>query len=90
MQNTLMKIDPAFGTERPYPSHAAQWRDWHGRQAWLFNPWSGQRRHPSDIGSDQFGLLIVPVPEREQVFAGRLDECSGEQLIQMRTVPPNV
>ena len=30
MQNTLMKFDPATGEERPYPSHAAQWRSWHG------------------------------------------------------------
>lgn len=26
MQNILMKFDPATGEERPYPSHAAQWR----------------------------------------------------------------
>ena len=28
MQNILMKFDPATGKERPYPSHAAQWRNW--------------------------------------------------------------
>jgi len=51
-QDALMRFDPAFGTERPYPSHAAQWRKWHGHMAWLFNP--------ADIGSDPFGYLIAP------------------------------
>ena len=56
----LMRFDPATGEERPYPSHAAQWREWHGGMAWLFNPWTGSRRHASDVGSDPYGLLIVP------------------------------
>lgn len=59
-QDALMRFDPAFGAERPYPSHAAQWREWHGDMAWLFNPWTGGRRHPADIGSDPFGYLIAP------------------------------
>lgn len=59
-QDALMRFDPAFGTERPYPSHAAQWRKWHGHMAWLFDPWTGGRRHPADIGSDPFGYLIAP------------------------------
>ena len=54
----LMKFDPAFGTEKPYPSHAQQWRDYHGRTAWLFNPWTGCKRHPADVGSDPFGQLV--------------------------------
>lgn len=58
-QHDLMKFDPAFGTERPYPSHAQQWREYHGRMAWLFNPWTGAKRHPSDIGTDVTGLLVV-------------------------------
>jgi hypothetical protein len=57
-QDGLMKFDPAFGTEKPYPSHAAQYRKYHGDIAWLFNPWTGKKRHPSDVGSDTFGLLI--------------------------------
>ena len=44
MQQSLMKFDPATGEENPYPSHAEQWRDYHGKAAWLFNPWTGQRR----------------------------------------------
>lgn len=60
MQNILMKFDPATGEERPYPSHAAQWRNWHGVAAWLFDPWTGKRRNAYDVGSDVHGLLIVP------------------------------
>ena len=61
MQNELMKFDPADGTPQPYPSHAAQWRKWHGEAtAWLFNPWTGTRRDARDVGSDVQGLLIAP------------------------------
>ena len=60
MQKILMKFDPATGEERPYPSHAAQWRNWHGVAAWLFDPWTGKRRDAYDVGSDVHGLLIVP------------------------------
>ena len=60
MQNILMKFDPATGEERPYPSHAAKWREWHGGTAWLFDPWTGRRRDARDVGSDVHGLLIVP------------------------------
>jgi len=59
MQNELMKYDPAYGYERPYPSHAEQWRRYHGKTAWIFNPWTGARRNPSAIGSDTFGNAIV-------------------------------
>ena len=58
-QNKLMKFDPAYGTPKPYPSHAAQYRKWHGQVAWLFNPWTGMQRDPRDIGSDVTGLAIV-------------------------------
>lgn len=57
--DALMLFDPAFGTERPYPSHAGQWRDYHGKKAWLYNPWTGNKRHPLDIGTDPFGVLLV-------------------------------
>lgn len=63
-QQTLMKHDPATGEPRPYPSHAAQWREWHGRMtAWLFNPWTGARRDARDVGSDVQGHLIIPPGE---------------------------
>lgn len=61
MQDDLMKFDPATGDLRPYPSHAAQWRNWHGKKvAWLFDPWTGRRRSACDVGTDAHGLLIVP------------------------------
>ena len=60
MQDALMKFDPATGEERPYPSHATQWRNWHGSAAWLFDPWTGRRRNAHDVGSDVRGLLIAP------------------------------
>lgn len=59
MQSELMKFDPATGEPRPYPSHAEQWRKWHGHGcAWLFNPWTGERRDARDVGSDTAGRLI--------------------------------
>lgn len=62
-QHTTMKFDPADGTEKPYPSHAKQWREHHGQSAFLFNPWSGQRRFAGDVGTDPFGHLIMPPGE---------------------------
>ena len=60
MQESLMKYDPAEGTDyqQPYPSHAAQYREYHGKVAWLYNPWTGFKRDPRDIGSDVLGFLI--------------------------------
>ena len=54
-----MKFDPAYGAEHPYPSLAEHWREYHGKTAWLYNPWTGEKRTPEDIGSDVTGLLIV-------------------------------
>lgn len=63
-QHSLMKFDPATGEPKPYPSHADQWREWHGKAtAWLFNPWTGTRRDAGDVGSDTFGQLILPPGE---------------------------
>lgn len=66
-QNHLMLFDPAYGTPKPYPSHANQYRKYHGNVAWCYNPWTGDQRNPLDIGSDVFGALIVsynmPLPE---------------------------
>ena len=59
MNHELMKFDPQDGSEKPYPSHAGQYREWHGLTAWLINPWTGEKRDPRDIGSDVTGILIV-------------------------------
>jgi hypothetical protein len=67
-QQELMKYDPATRDEKPYPSHAEQWRDWHGHKtAWLYNPWTGEQRKAEDVGSDTIGLLIIP--PNEPVYA---------------------
>lgn len=61
MQSEVMKFDPATGEPMPYPSHAEQWRKWHGHScAWLFNPWTGGRRDARDVGGDTNGRLIAP------------------------------
>lgn len=62
-QLETMLYDPATGERWPFPSHADQWREWHGRKAWLFNPWTGKRRSPEDIGDDVMGQLIIPQNE---------------------------
>lgn len=58
-QDDLMKFDPATNTPHPYPSHADQYRIYHGQVAWLYNPWTGEARDARDIGSDCFGYLIA-------------------------------
>jgi hypothetical protein len=63
MQEQLMKYSPDTGEERPYPSNAKQWREYHGRVAWLYNPWTGKQRDLLDIGNDVFGESIVPDTE---------------------------
>lgn len=57
--NELLKFDPATGAEKPYPSHAEQYRIYHGNVAWLFNPFTGQRRNAADVGSDCFGYAVT-------------------------------
>lgn len=59
-QEELMRFDPANGRPNPYPSHARQYRDFHGQVAWLYCPWTGTPRHALDVGSDVFGRLIRP------------------------------
>lgn len=63
MSNTLMKFDPQNGSEKPYPSHAEQYRIYHGSVAFLFNPWTGERRLAGDVGSDCYGYAILPPGE---------------------------
>lgn len=63
-QESLMMFDPATGESHPFPSHAMQWRKHRGYYiAWLFNPWTGERRDARDVGSDVTGQLIAPPDE---------------------------
>jgi hypothetical protein len=74
-QKTLMRFDPATGWSNPYPSHAQQWREFNGTHAWLFNPWTGDRRGSGDVGDDPFGLLILP--PGEPIYAAQPAPVSG-------------
>lgn len=60
-QNQPMHFSPEDNSPRPYPSHAEQWRIYHGTVTWLFNPWTGTKRDARDIGSDCFGYAINPM-----------------------------
>lgn len=57
-EDELMIVDPRNCKERPYPSHAGQFRDFHGFDAWIYNPWTKVIRDSRDIASDPTGLLI--------------------------------
>lgn len=54
-----MHFDPGTGAPNPYPSHAGQYRKYHGSKAWLFNPWTGAARDPVEVGNDVFGMNLV-------------------------------
>jgi len=58
-QQQRMRYDPVTGHHHPYPSHAAQYREFHGKVAWMYNPWTRAQRDARDIGSDVTGLLIA-------------------------------
>lgn len=80
MQNALMLFDPATGEPKPYPSEAAQWRSYHGfATAWLFNPWTGNRRYAGDVGSDPFGHAILS--PRDALLAQRFDIVRPEHAV---------
>ncbi len=90
-QRTLMKWDPATGTRRPYPSEAAQWRDYHGHTtAWLFNPWTGSRRRAEDVGSDVCGHLIIPPNEAVVADPADDDDDDGPAPVRPRAAKINV
>ena len=78
-QQALMKFDPATGETKPYPSHAEQWREWHGYgTAWLFNPWTGGRRNAGDVGTDVLGRLIQPPTEPLYAAQGDSNACMAQ------------
>ena len=78
-QETVMKCCPATGSEKPYPSHANQWRKFHGATAWLFNPWCGNRRSALDVGSDPFGMAIRV--DGEPIYAARGAIAGGGEKV---------
>lgn len=85
-QQALMKFDPATGEPKPYPSHAKQWREWHGfGMAWLFNPWTGGRRNAEDVGTDVMGHLIQP-PTEPLYAAQGANLCAQQQEQEGMTI----
>lgn len=64
MQDRLMEFDPQDGLKLPYPSHAEQYRKYHGKVAWLINPWTGKVRNAMDVGSDVYGVGIATAGEK--------------------------
>lgn len=82
-QQALMKFDPATGETKPYPSHAEQWREWHGYgTAWLFNPWTGGRRTAGDVGTDVLGRLIQP--PTEPLYAAQCGQQQAQEGMAIR------
>ena len=67
-QSTEMNFSPDYGKADVYPKKAQEWREFHGDVAWIYNPWTGDKRDPRDIGSDVLGLLIIP-PNESIVYA---------------------
>lgn len=84
-QKTLMKYDPASGRHHPYPSHAEQYRIFHGNVAWLFNPWTGERRNAADVGSDLFGMLIIPDGEPLSAFKPEFNQAEFDEMVDKGT-----
>lgn len=54
-----MSYDPSDGKPKPYPSNAKHYMEYHGKVAWIYNPWTGVKRDPRDIGTDVFGVGII-------------------------------
>ncbi len=51
----IMLFDPCSGEPKPYPSETTQYRSVNPTKAWLFNPYTGNRRTPDQVGVDVFG-----------------------------------
>ncbi len=60
-QEKIMLFDPFTGWSDmlPTPCHAAQSREFHGLMAWMYNPWTGEKRNPGDIATDIMGSGIL-------------------------------
>lgn len=75
---TPFRFDPVTGKPNPHPVLAGEYRAFHGRVAWLFNPWTGTARDPRDIGSDTFGHAIVPTSDEDFDFIQTLMDVVTE------------
>ena len=59
VQDSIMQFDPVTREEKPFPSHAMQYRQYHGNFTWNYNPWTGSLRFQTDIVNDPCGLNII-------------------------------
>ncbi|MGP1715597.1 MAG: hypothetical protein ACTS9Y_00325 [Methylophilus sp.] len=59
-QRLPMKFDPATGKPNPIITDAAAWREKNHKTAWLFDPWTGLQREAWKVGSDTYGLMVIP------------------------------
>lgn len=59
-QRHPMKYDPATGKPNPAIADAAEWRERNNNTAWLYDPWTGIQREAWKVGSDPFGLMVLP------------------------------
>lgn len=64
MQTTEMLYCPVTGERGPVPITAAAWREQHRHTAWVFNPWTGQKRSLGDVEQDPDGRLLLPPGEK--------------------------
>lgn len=53
-----MLYNPTTGKDEIFPKNPRQFRHHHKGLAWLYDPYTGKPRKPSEIGHDPFGLLI--------------------------------
>lgn len=58
MADSPLMYDPATGAVKPYPANQSQYRLFHSKTVWTYNPWTGRQRCDKDIAGDPFGLRI--------------------------------
>lgn len=63
-----MLFCPATGEGLPSPDNAKQWRAVNPMTAWLYHPWTGERRSAIAVGSDPFGYQL----KRDQLGCNRI------------------
>lgn len=61
IQDAVMLFDPVTKGDKPFPSHAMQYRYYHGMIPWNYNPWTGSSRYSDDIRVDPCGVNIKVV-----------------------------
>jgi hypothetical protein len=55
-----MRYDPSTGVEKPSIRTINMYRLNHKTRAWFFNPWTGVKRDPEEVGLDPYGYTVNP------------------------------